>query len=361
MRRLIVCVFAVLCAPLQFALAGENPSSAAAELSRERLAGFSLEHRQRFIRQWVIEVALPELGAAAAGAEPKFAGVVAVGRKVLALDHAQPVDVQREFYATDAYWRGVMEMEPGNQLVAAVPALLHLANGEWDRAQRAFELLKFHQRDGTLAGSYLDQARELLEPSMAAVDREIQRGIALHGERRYAEAKAVYTAILAADIRSAWARYELFYSDAHENDRAILRAIASGADESAWNSAAAEIYRFNPLYTTQLLGRRGKDMAALKDRLQLRLLGQKPPPTLAGFLSEYAQLALNLQDYPTAAQLYWMLGLTKGATLSSDEILTRYLYCLEKLGATTVKENFKGKFAKKFQKLDQALAQHRAQ
>lgn len=47
--------------------------------------------------------------------------------------------------------------------------------------------------------------------------------------------------------------------------------------------------------------------------------------------------------------------------LKIEDILYRYLYCLEKLGCTEVKKNFKDDFSAKFNEFDEALQKHRTQ
>ena len=48
-------------------------------------------------------------------------------------------------------------------------------------------------------------------------------------------------------------------------------------------------------------------------------------------------------------------------TLSTDQLIARYLYCLEQLGAPEWKSQFKGDFTEAFKQLDAELAAHRTQ
>jgi hypothetical protein len=57
---------------------------------------------------------------------------------------------------------------------------------------------------------------------------------------------------------------------------------------------------------------------------------------------EYANIALDLEVYDFAAQMYWF-----SSCFNKDkqgEALHHYLYCLEKLGVKDLKANFKGDF-----------------
>lgn len=342
------------------ALAAESGQASQIERFKLELAAAPLADKPHLLRVWAVQDVLPKLGEVAASVDPKFAGVQATGRKIRHLDYSGPIDVRHELFASENYWRGVMEMVQGNPLIAVLPVFLHIANGDWDQANRQAQILKPYNNADSLAGEELNNAIACIEVCQEAVAREIKRGIALHDRGQYAEAVQVYQGILDAGIHSAWARYELFFSKIHENDQAEFRDLVSGKDTSAWDHAAMEIYAFDPMYGTQFTGRRGKDMGALQARLELQAMAAKPPKKIEEHLQKYADLALKLEAYPTAAQLYWnMLGLKK-VKLSVDERIMRYLYCLEKMGVGGIKQNFKGSFDGEFKKLDQELAKYRS-
>ena len=61
-------------------------------------------------REWSIGTVLPELGAAAAGVDEKFAGVRNMGRLILATDYSKPYVPDQLTDQNSAYWRGVMEL-----------------------------------------------------------------------------------------------------------------------------------------------------------------------------------------------------------------------------------------------------------
>jgi hypothetical protein len=91
------------------------------------------------------------------------------------------------------------------------------------------------------------------------------------------------------------------------------------------------------------------------------MLFEKPPQEPAQFVSQYADLALKLEAYGYAAHLYWFSVGLKATDLTVEQKLTRYLYCLEKLGVTDLKKNFKDDFSAAFARLDRELAAHRRQ
>ena len=340
---------------------GEDKAAAAGRQFNERLAAASLAEQKQLLREWAISVVLPDLGSLASKVDDKFAGVKATGRRILSVDYSQPVDVAALTYRNADYWRGVVEMAPGNPLIAALPAFLHLANGEWDQAGNLLEPLRACAQTGTIPAAYVADAVAHLATCNKSLTREIQRGIALHDAGKFTEAMAVYQAILDTGIRSAWARYELFFSRAQSGGKQKFVEIMSGRDSGAggWDAAAMEIYAINPLYTTQMTGRRGKDMAALIDRMTLKMLESDKKLSPGKKLATFADLALKLEAYPVAAHLYWLSISVKDTGLSIDEQILRFLYCLNRLGVDELQKQFKGDFPKMFKKLDKELTKHR--
>ena len=54
-------------------------------------------------------------------------------------------------------------------------------------------------------------------------------------------------------------------------------------------------------------------------------------------------------------------GNDQPVVLSKEDVLARYLYCLEKLGVPQWKGEFEGDFTAAFRQLDASLAAHRGQ
>ena len=309
------------------------------------------------LKAWATGRALTTLAANAGGVDPKFVGVKQTLELVGRTDLTGQLDVAALTFRKSDYWRGVMEMAPGNLLVASIPIYLFAANGQLDQAHRLADLLRPFSEKGALADTLLreyDQRAGVYDRILA---REIRRGIALHDQGRYRDAMAIYRELLAVCPDSAWARYELFFSDLMS--RGAKSMVTETRAPDLWSAAAAEIYRMDPLYATQFSGQRGTTMAALLDRFQLRALFEKPPKDREVLYATYADLALKLEAYEYAAHLYWFSLLLKSDETKTEEKLTRYLYCLEKLGVTDLKGNFKGDYAAAFARLDKELAEHR--
>jgi hypothetical protein len=330
-----------------------------------------LAQQSTLLRDWARNEALPLLAHQAAGVDPKFAGVIATGRMVQQLDLGQRLDVEQLTYRNPDFWRGVMEMTPGNQLVGALPVLLFVANGEFAKAGHLYSVIRPNALDGSSAGILLAQLGTMLGPFTHQHNDRIQKGIKLHEQGRYHEAIKVYRDILADYPGSAWAWYELFFSTLFRDK---LMPPSSQADlDRRWGAASAEIYKLDPLYDVQMTGSRGKDFGSMIDRLTLRSMEEKPPADPVQVFATKAEIALHLGRYGEAALSYWQLLFRKSdvhvqlvadkqpRTLTTEQLIARYLYCLEQLGAPEWKSQFKGDFAEAFKQLDAELAAHRKQ
>jgi len=330
-----------------------------------------LAAQYRELRTWARTHALPLLAHHAAASDPQYAGVVATGRAIAALGPDAPIDVARLAYHNPDYWRGVMEMAPGDQLMASLPVFLHAASGEIDQASTLLALVFSFSRDGTLAHQLLGEFAARLGPFRRQLTAEVQSGVAFHDEGRFAEAIARHQRTLAAYPNSAWARYELFFSTVTRDGFGTKKKIKHA--NKLWDETAPVIFRCNPLYTSQFGATHGKTVGAMLDRLVLHRIANKPPEDFGERIGSFADIALRLEDYGTAGLLYWSaLGTThqiKGVSflnnlpvdLTKDDVLARFLYCLEKLGVPQWKSEFEGDFTASFRTLDAALAAHRGQ
>lgn len=333
---------------------GQTPST----INADTIA--TLRDQRAALRAWAKGHALTTLAANARQADEKFLGVRRMAALLPTLDYRQPLDVVALTFRNPDYWRGVMEMSPGNHLVAAMPVFLFAANGEFDQASRLGNILLPFSTQGAIADSLMREFFTRYQAYRTLLESELRRGIGFHDRQKFREAIAIYNALLTVCPDSAWAHYELFFSSLWETGpKGVIEDARTGSKQ--WPAAAAMIYRCDPLYSTQYSGERGTTLAALKDRLALGLLFEKQPKEPAQFFSQYADLALKLEAYGYAANLYWFsLGL-KDTDLTVEQKLARYLYCLEKLGVGDIKKNFKGDLSAEFSRLDRELAAHRSQ
>ncbi|MFT3829393.1 MAG: hypothetical protein QM691_06760 [Opitutaceae bacterium] len=340
-----------------------------AALNRYIAADLATQYAE--LRAWTRHYALPLLAHRAAQSDPQYTGVVALGRRLEALAPEAPLDVEALTCRNPEFWRGVMEMVPGDLLVAAMPIFLHAAAGDIDRASTLLGVLPSFSRDGTLARQLINDFAARLGPFRRQLTAAVERGKALHDEGRFEEAIAQHDRTLAAYPNSAWARYERFFSTVTRDGLDTRKKVRRAA--KLWEQIAPEVYRCNPLYNSQFGASQGRSISEMVDRLTIHRLANKPPTDFGERLGNFADAALRLRDYGTAALLYWSaLGTEheyKGLSFRDDEpialskqdVLARYLYCLEKLGVPDWKSEFEGDFTPAFRQLDAQLAAHRGQ
>jgi hypothetical protein len=342
------------------------------EVADAAFAQANLSGKVALLRTWAREQALPLLAHAASGVDARFVGVRTTGQMLLALDWSELMSVEKQLYANRDFWRGVVEMAPGNQLIGALPAVLFAANGEIDQAGTLSGLLVQFSMEDTLARVVLLRLRQRIGVFNQQLADEINRGVKLHERKNYDRAIAVYEKILIAHPRSAWARYEVFFSTLTK--RGLARGLGlAETTNPLWDEAAAEIYRNNPLYEVQFAGTHGSTMGAMFDRLTLRTMGAKAIDDPGERFGTIAEVAMHLGAYGQAAQVYWVLLHTKfgpktrimpanvATGLTTNDVLARFLYCVEQLGVSALKENFQGDFPEDFAVIERELAAWRTQ
>lgn len=332
----------------------------------------SLGEKHEMLRQWARENPLPTLARLASGVDPKFEGVIATGKAMVkALKSGAPLDADSLLCRSSSFWRGVMEMAPGNHLIQGMLPLALLADGEVDKANEYLSVQMLFADKQSLAYHYEQQASQLLGLFRKQEASQIQEGIALHDAGKYKDAIKVYRKVLKGSPHSSWARYEIFYSEAHKDGPEGM--MKAGEPGGAWDKAAKEIYAYNPLYSTQFTGRRGNDMGALKARLAARMAPKEKNATGDLIIGVLATSALKLEMYPFAALLYWNststklnliehdLGQNERVTLTKDQTFEHFFYCLSKLGCQELEKNLKQDPKAAYAELEQRLDAYRKQ
>jgi len=114
-------------------------------------------------------------------------------------------------------------------------------------------------------------------------------------------------------------------------------------------------------------------MGALKARLMMRTSKSEKDPAPGDYFGRQADYALKLECYGNAALIYWnvmtsTVNLTEPVTdknicvpLTKDDVIHRFLYCIDKLGAKEILKNFKDGYQPTFEKLDRDLDAFRKQ
>ena len=204
----------------------------------------STPKRLALMRKWARTEALPILAAKAARADPKFAGVVNLGKSIAGGDPERVLDVAALTDHSSDYWRATMEMNPGIPLVPAIRVALLAANGEIDQARKIAEIARFTDGNKSGPSRVLGDFRSMMEVFTEGVEGRIAEGIALHDKGKLDEAAKVYDSVLKDYPRSAWAHFERFQT----LQVASLKGKADAGDaDAAWPKAREAILDANLL------------------------------------------------------------------------------------------------------------------
>lgn len=277
--------------------------------------------------------------------EDQFVGVKELGALVSKTDFSTDQAIAELSSKNPYYWRAMMEMSVGNQLVPITHIFMLASQGELDHANKYLEIFIGYSDPRSISSKYLYELGDRLDFFIKQLSARIQLGIELHDKGKYEDAIELYSEILEEYPHSAWAKYELYFS---QNALALENKTKSLEDASDWNVAKIGIYGSNPLYPISARASNGKESYLLFRRAYISELFQKSENRIKDVYT-YADIAMDLEVYEFAAHLFWI---SMTFDKENNDALNKYLYCLEKLGVTGIKNNFKGDFNKAFKKIE---------
>jgi len=316
----------------------------------ERKAAFEaadLKGKVALNKKWAAEEVLPVLVAYETMVEDKFAGVKGFGKAMAAKDFRKPQDVDKLTSSNTDYWRAVMEMSGGDQLIPVTKIFTMVAQGEFDYAAQFATLLRGFSDKESKATLYLDEVIWRKERFNETLDAQINKGIAEHDQGNYTKAIALYKDVLKDYPASAWAKYELYFS---QNAMDAEKGMVKQGDRKQWEKAKVDIYGLNPLYDIDVNASNGREAWLMQRRMELQTVFKDKDNRL-NEIYEYADIAYDLGAYDFAAQFFW-LTFSYGKGDLKTKSLGRYLYSLEKLGVTQWKAQFEGDWDKTFKAID---------
>ncbi len=299
-----------------------------------------LSGKKAALQNWVQNEVIPILVYYETTVDPKFEGVLSVGR-ILEQEKYVNSEVEKLTETNPGYWRATMEMSLDNQLIPFTKICMYIAKGEFDKATRLLPVISFFYNESTLPAIFHDEISAKLDILREELSLAINEGIALHDKGKYKEAVAHYENLLKIFPESAWLNYELYYSKT---------AQMKDADEidNEWNKSKEIIYACDPLYYMNVRAKSGKEGYLLFRRREINMLFNSKENLKADFV-KYADIALDLENYGFAAQLYWLIvGNFSEEDYDNRNILAHYLYCLDKLGDKESIKNFAGDFPTEF-------------
>lgn len=314
------------------------------EKLKQTLSSESLLQRKETIRNWALNEVLPVLAHFTKNVDEKFPGVRATGdvlEKKLFLNNQAAAVTEKNLL----YWRGVMEMNKGNLIIPLSKVFMHVVNGEFDLARRYLGMLFRFADKESLASHYLLDLNRYLDLFYQRHDSMMQEGIRLHDAGKYDEAISIYNNILTEYPHSAWARYELYFSNTYKLSGRKKEEVAT----EQWNKSKDAIYADDPLYPMGGGAKNAKDGFLLFRHLQVKDLFQDSKKLKEDLIS-YADIALDLGAYSFAGHLYWyLLSRFPDEKHNGHNFLIYYLYSLQKLGVKEVQsffvDNYSGEIA----------------
>jgi len=304
----------------------------------------NLAAKKAALEDWVKQEVIPITAQFTNSVDAKFEGVLYVG-SVLSEKKFEKETTEKLTDQNPNYWRANMEMSQGNQMILFAKIAMFLANGEFDKAERLLFLLPFFSNENSLPIVYLEPLQGKMDLITAELNAAIEKGIALHDVGKYEEAVTYYESLLKVFPKSAWLNYEHYFSSA-----AMLKE--SSDSEALWIKSKGVIYECDPLYPLDIKAKTGKEGYLLFRRQEIKMLFQSKESLKADFLN-YADIALELENYGYAAQMYWLIvSYFPEEDHDNRDMLAHYLYCLDKLGDKTTIQNFKGDFEARFAQVE---------
>lgn len=220
-----------------------------------------------------------------------------------------------------------------------------VSQGEFDYATKYIEIIRMFAEPKSISTGYLKELTNRLALFNEQLNLEVQKGIVEHDKGEYEKAISVYNGILKNYPNSAWTNYELYYSQHAlnlKNEKGTLN------DREDWDKSKLIIYKNNPMYYQDVRASNGKEGYLLFRRQSMSELFKSNDDRLSD-VYKYADIAMDLGVYDFASQLFWF-SLTFDK--KNENSLSKFLYCIEKLGIMNLKENFKGDYKKEFKKIE---------
>lgn len=305
----------------------------------------SLKEKYELNKRWAATEVLPILGAIEAKVDDTFLGVKNLGALISKTNFTDKQDIEALTSRNSDYWRGIMEMAPGNQLVFATKIFGYVSQGEFDIAQKYLEMAIGFSKEGNGADVFLSELALRLNLFNEELGKEIEVGIAEHDKGHYKEALAIYNNCLTINPNSAWIHYEIYYS---QNASDVITGKRKLDNHELWDESKVNIYKHNPLYSVAPKASNADEAYNMYRRKEINTLFKDKNKAMDD-LYTYANICMDIEAYDNAAQIYWLV-LTYNK--DNEAALARYLYCLEKFDVKDLKGVFKGNFKKEFKRIE---------
>jgi len=318
------------------------------EKAKEEYKQADLKQKSELNKAWATTEVLPVLAAYQTIVDEKFAGVKNFGNLIAKINFSESQNTFKLADHNSDYWRACMEMSGGNELMPETKIFMYVSQGEFDYALKYMEIVKIFASETSVVKHYLNELSWRLELFNNQLKGEIENGVSEHDKGNYQNAINIYTGVLSNYPNSAWALYEKYFS---QNALDIKTEKIKSGERESWDNAKINIYRCNPLYSMDVRANTGKESYLITRRGEIASLFKNKKEILND-VYKYADISMDLGVYDFAAQLFWY-----SFTYNKDkntESLNKFMYCLDKLDVTNLKQVFNGDFEKEFRKIDAA-------
>ncbi|HMU40704.1 MAG TPA: hypothetical protein PKE31_16970 [Pseudomonadota bacterium] len=313
------------------------------------LARVPLKDRLQIIQTWVRTEALPLWTVLLGTASADYKGLPKLARRLVASD-PQKVSAEVLLDHDPSYFQALLEMAPGDPLVAATHVLWPAARGELDLAWQYFKPVYFFSKSDNLSHHYLVQLRDYLRVFFDLLEQQLAVATGLHDQGEFAKAIELYDNILSAYPCSSLALYEKWYSSFEQAKRTDEAQGAPHIERLMveWRQTRKQVFACLPMFRIDAVAHGQEEQKQMFRRLAQKELWTRKGEEKEDFLS-LAQIALDLGEYAFAAHIYFLSGVAvTEQEFAERKILAHFLFALERLGVTEIKTIFKGDPAQEF-------------
>jgi len=313
--------------------------------SERRLRKFiemEFKEKRDFLINWPIKELIPTMSLVFAEVDSEYSEIREFSEILKDYDIYFKKPVESITDSSTIYWNSVLEMAPSDYSIIITKILLYISHGEFGYAKRLIDLVKLFPYEACLAQEYLHEIDLLLGIYQKTLEDKILKGIQAYDQGNYDLALDRFIKIVAVDPSSAWCWHELLLTKKTLN--------FFDADEDDYNSL---VYHADPLYPMGLEARNAIEGFHMERRMRINELFQNPDSLLID-LTQYSEIALDVGQYGMSAEICWLV-LPFLPNEKGQQMLNVFLFCLEQMGVSEIKTNFKGEHELRFYRVEESI------
>jgi hypothetical protein len=305
---------------------------------RKKFIAAGLAEKKKMLENFAGKEALPVLAAIMGRVDPKFEGLRTMSKTIQGLDLSKPVNVGKVCVANYHYWRAMVETPRGDQAVPLARILVDIVNGRMDWALREHIVVFPFSTTNGVSHHYLAKLQWMLGEFARDIDKAVSEARALAKTGKHKEALSQVDKALAEYPYSAKLHF-IKYQTSLE---------AAGGDKAKagelWPLCKRGVLDSDPLYPFEKGVFVPDESFWAKKRMEIPGLFQNKD-TMKKDLVNYADISLTLEQLAFSAQLYWYISnFFKPEVYDNRNMVSHFLYCMEKMGAGKMKSHFAGQW-----------------